>query len=306
MTSVKACVGFIGLGKMGRPMALNLARGGMRVKAHDLNLEALSGLESEGIQVMNHARAAVEGVDFVVSMLPDSAQVEALYLGEEGLLEEIDPQSIVVDCSTIAPKTTRLLAARAAQRNIRILDAPVSGGTAAAADGTLTFIVGGSEQVLNACRPLLKRMGSNILHAGEAGAGQTAKICNNMLLAVLMAGSAEVLQLGVANGLDPVRLTEIIRVSSGNNWALNLYNPYPGVMKDRPASKGYEGGFMVNHMTKDLRLAMDLAEASNCMTPMGESAQNLYSELKQTNEDYSHKDFSIIQYLYSPELISSS
>jgi len=306
MANVTAYVGFIGLGKMGRPMALNLVKGGMHVKAYDLNPQALSGLESSGIEVVDSARAAVDGVDFVVSMLPDSLQVQMLYLGTNGILEEIHEQSIIVDCSTIAPQMTRHLAARAAQRGIRILDAPVSGGTAAAADGTLTFIVGGTQRVLDACRPLLELMGINIMHAGGTGAGQIAKICNNMLLAVLMTGTAEALQLGVANGLDPVRLTEIIKASSGNNWALNLYNPYPGVMEDTPASRGYEGGFMVDHMTKDLRLAMGVAKDSDCIAPMGGRARDLYLTLKKADTDYSHKDFSVIQYLYSPELASSS
>ena len=178
-----------------------------------------------------------------------------------------------------------------------MLDAPVSGGTAGAENGTLTFMVGGDEAVIDAVRPLFEVMGSNVFHAGEAGAGQTAKACNNMLLAILMAGTSEALALGVSQGLDPAKLSEIMRRSSGGNWALEVYNPYPGVMDGVPASREYEGGFLVDLMTKDLGLAMDTAEDSGATVPMGGLARNLY-RMHAAQNDAGRLDFSSILKLF--------
>src|SRR5690606_37870367 len=184
---------------------------------------------------------------------------ESLYLGDEGLLAAIAPGTLVLECSTIAPESARKVAAAAREQGIRMIDAPVSGGTGGAVAGTLTFIVGGASSDLDAARPYLERMGRNIFHAGDSGAGQVAKICNNMLLGILMAGTSEALALGVANGLDPKTLSDIIAKSSGRNWTTELYNPWPGVMPDVPASKDYAGGFGVDLMLKDLGLAAEAA-----------------------------------------------
>jgi 3-hydroxyisobutyrate dehydrogenase len=208
---------------------------------------------------------------------------------------------LIIDCSTIDPDSARAVAAAAAARGIAMLDAPVSGGTAGAENGTLTFIVGGSSEALARARPVLDAMGANVFHAGDAGAGQVAKICNNMLLAVLMTGTAEALALGADNGLDPGVLSEIMKVSSGGNWALNVYNPYPGVMDGTPASRAYAGGFLVDLMRKDLGLAMQTAQSTDSSVPMGSLALNLYQVHRQ-NHDAGRLDFSSIQYLYKPEL----
>jgi 3-hydroxyisobutyrate dehydrogenase len=182
-----------------------------------------------------------------------------------------------------------------------MLDAPVSGGTAGAEAGTLTFIVGGEAAALERARPLLEVMGAKVYHAGGNGAGQTAKVCNNMLLAIAMAGTAEALALGVANGLDPAVLSEIMKQSSGGNWCLNVYNPYPGVMDTAPAGRGYRGGFLVDLMNKDLGLAMDTARSSSSPVPMGALAENLFALHRSSNEA-GRLDFSSIQWLYQPDL----
>jgi 3-hydroxyisobutyrate dehydrogenase len=245
---------------------------------------------------------AAEDADVLISMLPASRHVEALYtapdLHGKTLLDHVAPTTLVIDCSTIAPDTARRVGDAAKRRGIAMLDAPVSGGTAGALNGTLTFIVGGEPEALARARPLLEKMGANIFHAGPAGAGQVAKICNNLLLAVHMTGTAEALALGVANGLDPAVLSEVMKRSSGGNWSLNVYNPYPGVMPGVPASRGYEGGFLVDLMIKDLGLALEAAEASDSPTPMGALARNLYRVLKQQH-GAGKLDFSSIQKLYS-------
>lgn len=294
-------IGFVGLGNMGGPMARNLIAAGHAVQVFDLVEELVGSVE--GGEPCASAAAAARDVDVFVSMLPAGRHVAGLYLddGGGGVLEHLPDDALIIDCSTIDPATAQRVAAAAADRGLDMLDAPVSGGTAGAENGTLTFIVGGPERALERARPLFDAMGANIFHAGGNGAGQTAKICNNMLLAVSMTGTAEALALGVDNGLDPVVLSEIMKRSSGGNWSLNLYNPYPGVMDGVPASRGYEGGFLVDLMTKDLGLAMETAEQSRSSIPMGSLAKNLYRVHQQVN-DAGQLDFSSIQWLYKPEM----
>lgn len=270
-------ISFIGLGNMGKPMAQNLLKAGHELTVFDLAPAAVQALTDAGAKSAESAAASVQGVEVVISMLPASRHVEGLYLGDEGLLQRIAPGTLVLECSTIAPESARKVAAAARERGIRMIDAPVSGGTGGAVAGTLTFIVGGAAADLDEAMPYLKKMGRNIFHAGDSGAGQVAKICNNMLLGILMAGTSEALALGVANGLDPKTLSDIMAKSSGRNWATELYNPWPGVMPDVPASKGYAGGFGVDLMLKDLGLAAEAALHSGASTPLGELARNLYS-----------------------------
>jgi 3-hydroxyisobutyrate dehydrogenase len=220
-------VGFVGLGNMGGPMAGNLAKAGFLVRVFDLMPALIAGVS--GATGVRSAQDAARDVDVFISMLPAGRHVEGLYLGKDGVAEVLGKNTLVIDCSTIDPATARRVASALGERGITMLDAPVSGGTAGAQNGTLTFIVGGSEAGLTRGRPLFEAMGANIYHAGDQGAGQIAKVCNNMLLAVLMAGTAEALSLGVRNGLDPKKLSEIMQKSSGGNWALNVYNPWPGV-----------------------------------------------------------------------------
>jgi 3-hydroxyisobutyrate dehydrogenase len=270
-------IAFIGLGNMGRPMAMNLARAGLTVIGFDIADDIVRRATEDGLSLARTASDAARGADVVISMLPASAHVEALYLGDRGLLTQLARGALILDCSTIAAASARTVAAAAADRGVGCLDAPVSGGTAGAAAGTLTFMVGGSADDLERARPVLAKMGANIFHAGPAGAGQTTKICNNMLLAIQMIGTAEALALGVASGLDPKVLSEIMRRSSGGNWVLEKYNPIPGVMDAAPASRGYTGGFGSDLMLKDLGLAQEAAAAVRATTPLGGLARNLYA-----------------------------
>jgi 3-hydroxyisobutyrate dehydrogenase len=290
-------LGFIGLGNMGGPMAGNLLKAGHTVKVFDLVPAALDNLAGQGAIACGSALDATVNVDVLISMLPASVHVETLYLGEKGILQHIKASTLVIDCSTIAPSSAQKVSAAAHERGITMLDAPVSGGVGGAVGGTLTFIVGGTSEGLARAQPLLESMGKNIFHAGAAGAGQVAKICNNMLLSVLMTGTAEALQLGVDNGLDPAVLSEIMRKSSGGNWALEVYNPYPGVMPGVPASKEYEGGFLVDLMIKDLGLAMEAALEKGAATPMGSLARNLY--VNHGKAGFGRKDFSSIQAVFN-------
>ena len=291
-----ANVGFIGLGNMGGPMAANLLAAGHAVRCFDLVPDLVAQSVAVGAQEAPSAAAAATGVDVLISMLPASPHVEALYLGEDGILPAIDPSTLVIDSSTISPSSARKVAEAAAARGVAMLDAPVSGGVGGAVAGTLTFIVGGTADALARGRPLLEAMGGNIFHAGDAGAGQVAKICNNMLLAVQMTGTAEALALGVQNGLDPATLSEIMRKSSGGNWPLEVYNPWPGVMNGVPASNDYDGGFLTRLMVKDLGLAMEAALETGAATPMGALARSLYAGL--ANQGLGDKDFSSIQKLF--------
>lgn len=271
-----ATVAFIGLGNMGGPMAINLVKAGHQVQAFDLSAAALAQVAAEGAVVADSARAAVQGAEFIISMLPAGKHVAALYLGEQGVSDDIDPSALVLDCSTIDAATARHVGAGLAAQGISFIDAPVSGGVGGAKAGTLTFIVGGSANNFERAKTVLEAMGKNLFHAGDVGAGQVAKICNNMLLSILMAGTSEALQLGIDNGLDPKVLSEIMLKSSGRNWTLELYNPCPDVLPNVPSSNDYQGGFMVDLMAKDLGLAAECAQLSQSATPMGSLARNLY------------------------------
>ena len=273
-------IAFIGLGHMGGPMALNLHKAGHSVEAFDLSQEACAKLQAEGLSIAASAQAAVQGAQVVLTMLPASAHVEGLFLGKDstgGLLQQIAPGALVIDSSTIAAVTSQKVAQAAHTLGIDFIDAPVSGGTGGAIAGTLTFMVGGSSEQLERARPFLEKMGANIFHAGAVGAGQTAKICNNMLLGILMIGTSEAMALGVANGLDSKVLAEIMRRSSGGNWALEKYNPFPGVHENAPASKNYVGGFGTDLMLKDLGLALENAMTMKASTPLGGLARALYA-----------------------------
>lgn len=293
-------VAFIGLGNMGGPMALNLQNKGFAVSAFDLSAEALAKLLAAGARAASSAADAVEGADVVISMLPAGKHVEGLYLGETGLFARLPKGTLVIDCSTIAAASARKVAEAARAAGLNMLDAPVSGGTAGAAAGTLTFIVGGEAADLVRARPVLEAMGKNIFHAGASGAGQTAKICNNMLLGILMTGTAEALALGVKNGLDPKVLSDIIAKSSGRNWALEVYNPWPGVMENAPASRGYKGGFGTDLMLKDLGLANEAAREINLPLALGALAEQCYRHFSA--EGHGGLDFSAIIQSYVEEL----
>ena len=271
-----ADIAFIGLGNMGAPMAENLVKAGHRLSVHDIAPAAVAHLVGTGATPAASAAEAVAAAQVIISMLPAGPHVRDLYLGGGGVMAAAPAGALLIDCSTIDAATAREVAGAAGERALMMLDAPVSGGVNGARNATLTFMVGGGAEALARGRPYFEAMGKNIFHAGEAGAGQVAKMCNNMLLGILMTGTSEALNLGVAQGLDPAVLSDIMKQSSGGNWALNVYNPYPGVMDTAPASKGYQGGFGVDLMTKDLGLAMQAAVATRTATPLGSLARSLY------------------------------
>ena len=288
-------IGFIGLGNMGMPMAQNLISNGIKVKGFDVSEEVLKQASKNKIEICSDTLQVSKEIDVLITMLPNGEAVSSVF-NSESLLENIDPSILIIECSTISPKTSKELSLKASSLNLEMIDAPVSGGVKGAEEASLTFMVGGSVENVEKAKPILSKMGKNIFHAGGSGSGQIAKLCNNMLLAIHMSGTAEALSIGVKSGLDPSVLSEIMSKSSGGNWSLDKYNPYPGVMTESPASKDYQGGFLNKLMIKDLNLAKELAQDSKTETPMGDSARKLYDELiEQGLEDL---DFSSVQKLF--------
>ncbi|SEL55417.1 3-hydroxyisobutyrate dehydrogenase [Pseudoxanthomonas sp. GM95] len=290
-------IAFIGLGNMGGPMAANLVKAGHLLRVFDLVPAALDAAKAAGAIVASSAIDTLAGAEVVISMLPASKHVEGLYLGDGGILEKIPDGALVIDCSTIAPMSARKVGDAAKARGLAMLDAPVSGGTAGAQAGTLTFIVGGDDAALERARPVLQAMGKNIFHVGASGAGQVAKLCNNMALGVIMAVTGEAIGLGVAHGLDPKVLSQMMAVSTGRSWATEVCNPWPGVLENAPASRGYSGGFGNDLMLKDLGLAVEAAMGVGATIPLGELARNLYAMNKQAGRG--GLDFSSVVQLVS-------
>ncbi len=302
---MKPTIAFIGLGNMGAPMAENLLKAGYPLCVYDLSADALKRLQQVGASVAESPITAIKDAQVVISMLPAGEQVRSVYLGEEeqgadGLLANLAQGTLVIDSSTIAAADARAVAAVASKLGIDFLDAPVSGGTSGAIAGSLTFIVGGSQDAFAMAEPILSVMGKNIFHAGDSGAGQVAKICNNMLLGILMTGTAEAINLGVKNGLDAKVLSDIMLQSSGRNWTLEVYNPYPQVMDNVPSSHHYQGGFMSKLMQKDLNLALQTAKEAQVETPMGTKAAELYTAHAS---EHSNKDFSSIMATYDKSVL---
>ncbi len=291
-------IGFIGLGNMGAPMALNLLKAGHHVYVYDLVESAVQMLEASGaVRAASPAKLASADIDMLITMLPASVHVKQVYLGEDGVLAAVGKQVLLIDSSTIDPQTAREVAAQAAAQGNDMLDAPVSGGTGGAQAGTLTFMVGGDEAVFERALPVLETMGKNIVYCGGAGNGQVAKVANNMLLGISMIGAAEAMNLGVSLGMDPKVLAGIINTSSGRCWSSEVYNPYPGVVETAPASKGYVGGFGSDLMLKDLGLATEAARAAKVPVVLGAAAQQLYQTFSAKGNG--QLDFSAIIKLFS-------
>jgi len=283
---------FIGLGNMGGPMARNLLKAGHSVTVFDVVKSNVDALVAAGASAAGSAkRAAAEG-EVVITMLPSSPHVKSVYLGDEGVLAGAAAGTTLIDSSTIDPATAREVATAALARGFAMADAPVSGGTGGAEAGTLTFMVGAEPSLFERIKPVLTHMGKNIVHCGGAGTGQVAKICNNMLLGISMVGVAEAMNLGVALGIDPKVLAGIINTSSGRCWSSDTYNPYPGVLPNAPASRGYTGGFGADLMLKDLGLATDAAKQAKQSVVLGATAQQLYQLL--SSQGGGGQDFSAI------------
>ncbi len=281
-------IAFIGLGNMGGGMAANLAKGGHVVQAFDLSAEALDRAVQHGCAPADSAADACKDADAVVTMLPAGSHVASVY--RESVLGNAPTSAILMDCSTIDVATARSVEEEAAAQGYVMVDAPVSGGIAAAEAGTLTFMVGGSDDGFERAREILEKMGKAVIHAGGAGSGQAAKICNNMLLGATMAATCEAFVLAEKLGLDPQVFFDIASKASGQSWSMTSYCPVPGVGPETPADRDYEGGFMAQLMLKDLKLAMEAAEAAGAYTPMGAEAEELYQRF--VDRGGGHKDFS--------------
>ena len=281
-------IGFIGLGNMGGGMAANLARAGHTVRAFDLSEEALSRAEAAGCARAGSAREAVADAEAVVTMLPAGKHVRQVYA--EQVVGVAPTSAILIDCSTIDVDSARAVGAAAGEQGYGAVDAPVSGGIAAANAGTLTFMVGGEVDAFERARPILEKMGKAVIHAGKLGAGQAAKICNNMLLGATMVATCETFLLAEKLGLDLQTFYDISSKASGQSWSMTSYCPVPGVGPETPADRGYEGGFASALMLKDLKLAVEAAQAANASVPMGAAAQALYQALANAGDG--GRDFS--------------
>ncbi len=280
-------IAFIGLGNMGNPMAANLVKAGHSVLGFDLVPENLTQARENGVTVMANAIAAVAEADAVITMLPAGKHVLSVY-GE--IVPKARPGAILIDCSTIDIDSARKAHALAAGANLRSVDAPVSGGTGGAAAGTLTFMAGGSPEAFASAEPLLKPMAGRIVHCGDAGAGQAAKICNNMMLGISMIGVAEAFVLAEKIGLSHQALFDVASTSSGQCWSLTTYCPVPGPVPASPANRDYKPGFAAALMLKDLSLAQEAARSAGAATPLGAQAAQLYalfSGLGHADTDFS-------------------
>jgi 3-hydroxyisobutyrate dehydrogenase len=283
-------IAFIGLGNMGGGMAANLVKAGHEVRAFDLSSEATDRAKDNGCEIAQTAREAVQGVDAVLTMLPNGKIVESVYTGD--VIGQAPASALLLDCSTIDVATARRIGEAAAEAGYAMVDAPVSGGIAAANAGTLTFMVGGDDQAFARARQVLEPMAKAVIHAGALGSGQVAKMCNNMLLAIHMIGTCEALALAGKAGLDPQKFYEISSKSTGYNWSLNDYTPAPGIGAASPADNDYQGGFASALMLKDLRLAMAGAEESEASVPLGEHATKIYEAFVEAGNG--GKDFGAI------------
>ena len=291
-----ATVGFIGLGNMGGPMAVNLIKAGHQVKGYDLSQAAIANFTESGGNSVASAQDAARDVDVVVTMLPAGAHVRAVYLGEGGVIETARGGTSFIDCSTIDVQTAREVAQAAADAGFEMVDAPVSGGVAGAAGATLTFMVGGSSDGFAAAQPFLEVMGKNIVHAGDAGNGQAAKICNNMILGISMIGVCEAFVLAEKLGLDHQKLFDISSTASGQCWSLTSYCPVPGPVETAPSNRDYQPGFTAAMMLKDLKLAQEAAQGTGAPTPLGAQATAIYSLFDAAG--HAQTDFSgIIRFL---------
>ena len=281
---------------MGAPMARNLVKAGHALSVFDIVKANVEALTSVGASAAKSPKDCAAQGEIVITMLPSSPHVKSVYLGEDGVLAGVGKGITLVDCSTIDPHTARDVAAQSLERGNPMADAPVSGGTGGAEAGTLTFMVGATQPVFEQISPVLKSMGKNIVHCGSSGTGQVAKICNNMLLGITMIGVAEAMNLGAALGIDTKVLAGIINTSSGRCWSSDTYNPYPGVMENVPASRGYTGGFGSDLMLKDLGLAADAARQAKQSVLLGSAAQQIYQMFSA--QGFGGKDFSAIINLY--------
>jgi len=291
-----AKIGFIGLGNMGLPMAQNLIKAGHQVEGLDMSAAQLDKLKAAGGSAAATVKALAAGSDIVVTMLPSGKEVREVYLGADGIVANAKPGALLIDSSTIDVETARAVGKAAGDKNLMMVDAPVSGGVGGAQGATLTFMVGGPDAAFAKARPVLEQMGKTIVHAGGAGNGQAAKICNNMILGISMIAVSEAFVLAEKLGLDAQKLFDISSKSSGQCWSMTTYCPVPGPVPTSPANRDYQAGFTAAMMLKDLKLSQEAAMSAGAQTPLGAQAGTIYEHFVQSGE--AGRDFSgIIRFL---------
>ena len=290
--SESSTIGFLGFGNMGSHMATNLVKKGHKLVLYDVSKDNTNKAKEIGANILGSPKEVSQNADIVITMLPAGKHVRTAYLGENGLLAGARSESIFVDCTTCEPNVSRLIASEADKVKATYLDSPVSGGVGSARDAKLTFMVGGPLGGLERVRHLLNTMGKNVIHCGEVGMGEAAKICNNMMLGISMIGTSEAMSLGIALGIDPKKLANVLNVSSGRSWCSDTYNPCPGVIEGVPSSNEYKGGFATALMKKDLALSQNISNELDLATPLGASSLHLYRML--CNKGFGNKDFSYV------------
>lgn len=293
-------IAFIGLGNMGIGMATNLAKAGNEVRALDLSKDAVARAVAAGCIGAKNSKDAVETADVVVTMLPAGAHVKMVYGGEDGVFSYAKKGALFIDCSTIDVASAREVISSATHKGFQMIDAPVSGGVGGAAAGTLTFMCGGISEAYARAKPFLDIMGKNVFHAGDAGNGQAAKICNNMLLGIHMIGTCEAFNLAEKLGLDAQTFYDISSTASGQNWSMTSYCPAPGPVETAPSNRDYQPGFSAAMMLKDLRLAQEAATSARAATPLGTQSEAMYSLMEAAGKD--GLDFSGIMKLINGSL----
>ena len=286
-------IAFIGVGNMGNPMAENLIKAGKKVRVYDVSNKMIEKAKEKKFEIANNINDLFSNSPTtVITMLPEGKHSKEVYLGNDGIINKVSKDCLLIDCSTIDIKTSIEIGIKAKEKGIKIVDAPVSGGVMGAKNGTLTFLVGGSKDAFDLAKPLLEIMGKNIFHAGELGCGNGAKICNNLALGISMIGASEALMLAKRLNIDIKKVHEIMKSASGNSWPISVYPPLPGLKEGVPSNNKYRPGFSAGMMSKDLKLAIECAEEVKANTPLGSTANNIYDEF--CKEGNSNKDFSAI------------
>ena len=286
-------IAFIGVGNMGNPMAENLIKAGKKVRVYDVSNKMIEKAKEKKFEIANNINDLFSNSPTtVITMLPEGKHSKEVYLGNDGIINKVSKDCLLIDCSTIDIKTSIEIGKEAKKIGVKIVDAPVSGGVMGAKNATLTFLVGGSKDAFDLAKPLLEIMGKNIFHAGELGCGNGAKICNNLALGISMIGASEALMLAKRLNIDIKKVHEIMKSASGNSWPISVYPPLPGLKEGVPSNNKYRPGFSAGMMSKDLKLAIECAEEVKANTPLGSTANNIYDKFCKEGND--NKDFSAI------------
>ena len=286
-------IAFIGVGNMGNPMAENLLKAGKKIKVFDVSKEMLAKAKEKNLETTDNLDSLItKEVKTIITMLPEGKHSKEIYLGDNGIINKVSKDCLLIDCSTIDINTSKEIGEYSEKKGIMMIDAPVSGGVMGAQKATLNIMVGGSKQAFDKALPILKIMGKNIYHAGEIGSGNGAKICNNMSLGITMIAASESLMLAKRLNIDIKKVHEIMKNASGNSWPISVYPPLPGLIEGTPSNNNYKPGFSAGMMNKDLKLANDCAKNVNASTPLGQMALEIYS--KFCEDGNATKDFSAI------------